>query len=621
MKRLTKCNIGEIRPTQILYSYGVGSIVDLTNISAMIMGLDYWDTNHMERITEERLLAAVKSYLGNQVKDLMLPPSRDENYNPFDWDTVYGIRVSPFPRWYRCPKCNYLGPISSGLFELKTDPYNVDKIRYVHTTCRKAVKPPNVIPARFLVACEDGHLDDFPWSRFVHKWQDGCNGSLRIREVGISGTPRDIIVSCDGCGTSRTMADAFEEAAQPTGFMQCTGRHPHLRTSDTGGCAANQFMKPILTGASNSWFPITTSAISIPSKDSRLDQKIDENKALLKHATSFEILEAFYNAGNLKPFMEFSPKEIWAAWQKHLNQDEQTADESSSDLKLPEWQGLTDPKDNLTSDEFKLSEEEIPNGYEQYFEKIVLVERLKEVNALVGFTRIDSPSGFNEIGEIPEDKRAPLSRNQPTWVPVSIVRGEGIFFQFKEESIQQWLDNTDVRALNNRFFEAHCQWRRRRTIPQEELGYPGMRYVLLHSFSHAIMRQFCLECGYTSASLKERIYSINSNNPDEAMAGVLIYTSSPDSEGTLGGLVNLGRKANLQKHLDHGLENIRLCSSDPLCAEHLPSEEGENLHGSSCHSCIFAPETSCENGNKYLDRSVLIESVCNTTCSFFKNNE
>ena len=91
--------------------------------------------------------------------------------------------------------------------------------------------------------------------------------------------------------------------------------------------------------------------------------------------------------------------------------------------------------------------------------------------------------------------------------------------------------------------------------------------------------------------------------------GVLIYTAAPDSEGTLGGLVSLGKPETLERHLDQALDNVRLCASDPLCAEHHPYRDGITLHAASCHACLFAPETSCERGNKYLDRAVLVSTV------------
>jgi hypothetical protein len=144
-----------------------------------------------------------------------------------------------------------------------------------------------------------------------------------------------------------------------------------------------------------------------------------------------------------------------------------------------------------------------------------------------------------------------------------------------------------------------------------------MRYVLLHSLAHGLMRQLTLQCGYTAASVRERIYSRGPSEDHEPMAGVLIYTAASDSEGTLGGLVSLGESKVLTTHLAQALEGIGLCASDPLCAEHSPSRDALTLHGAACHACLFAPETSCERGNKYLDRSVLVPTVERTDFAYF----
>ena len=179
-----------------------------------------------------------------------------------------------------------------------------------------------------------------------------------------------------------------------------------------------------------------------------------------------------------------------------------------------------------------------------------------------------------------------IARGNPSWVPANEIRGEGIFFQFSETEIQHWLGR--VQRLNLEFFSAHNQWRKDRGLQPPEDFYPGLRYVLLHSFAHALIRQLSLECGYTAASLRERIYSRNPSTDRPEMAGVLIYTAAPDSEGTLGGLVSLGEPGILERHLNQAMDSMRLCSSDPLFAEHHPGKEGTSLHGASCHACLFA---------------------------------
>jgi hypothetical protein len=182
--------------------------------------------------------------------------------------------------------------------------------------------------------------------------------------------------------------------------------------------------------------------------------------------------------------------------------------------------------------------------------------------------------------------------------------------------MRQWAER--LQPYDALFREAHQRWRSARGLEPAHEYYPGMRYVLLHSFAHSLIRQLAVECGYTAASLRERIYARGPGEEKPEMAGVLIYTAAPDSEGTLGGLVSLGEPTTLERHLDQALDAMRLCASDPLCAEHHPYRDGITLHAASCHACLFAPETSCERGNKYLDRAVLVPTVERSDIVFFE---
>ncbi|OKH33163.1 hypothetical protein NIES2119_24195 [[Phormidium ambiguum] IAM M-71] len=613
--------VGELRPSQILFSSGIGSVVDLPNLSTMVMGLDDWDITHASELGEERLLAAVRRELGNQVKKLLTPPVASESSSTIlDESVKIGIPVSPFPTWALCPQCRLLAPLKSGLFQLKTDRYRPDQNRYVHSNCPKGKYPPTVIPARFLVACQHGHLDDFPWHYFVHKGNSNCKGSLRLYEYGVSGSATDIEVKCDTCNASRRMSDAFGELGKKN-MPQCRGRNPHLRSFDEDGCT--QQMKSILLGASNSWFPITLSVLSIPTTINQLGQLVEKHWMVLEKAIAIEILAAFRQIGQLKEFAKYSDTEIWQEIEGKRKGTNEADPIDVKDIKTPEWQVFSQANTNLNNADFWLTPVAAPKNYESYFEKVVLVERLREVRALVGFTRIESPGDYAETGELPEEYWASLSRSVPKWVPASEVRGEGIFIQFREQAIQHWLSSTPrLKTYDQQSLEAHRLWRRARSLEPLDANYPGVRYILLHSFAHALMRQLAIECGYTAASLRERIYSKYPNEDNGPMAGVLLYTAAPDSEGTLGGLVSLGEPNTLGRHIDQALEQMRLCASDPLCAEHTPLQNTTSLHWAACHACLFSPETSCERGNKYLDRTLLIPTMKSdlNELAFFKFN-
>jgi len=259
-----------------------------------------------------------------------------------------------------------------------------------------------------------------------------------------------------------------------------------------------------------------------------------------------------------------------------------------------------------------------PDEYAEVIQQVVLVERLREVRALTGFTRIESLSDYTEEEELPTDHIMSLSRHAPRWVPAAEVRGEGIFLQFREDTLADWLEQAAVVRQNDAFYSAHVRWRKSRNIDTPEANYPGLRYVLLHTFAHALMRQLTLECGYSAASIRERIYALAPDKEGGPMAAILLYTAAPDSEGTLGGLVSMGKSEILGWHIAGALEQIQYCASDPLCAEH-KSKEDRTLHEVACHACMFVPETSCERGNKYLDRAMLVRTVERDDLAFFQN--
>lgn len=610
-----KAKVGELRPSQLITTFGVGCVVDLPQISAMVMGLDDWPVHATEELGEERLLASVRALLGGQVKSLRCPPVPEETNqfvsSPFDAEAKIGIPVAPFPRWMLCTLCRLLAPLSAGLFELKTDPFRPERARYVHH-CQTGRKSPTVVPARFIVACPNGHIDDFPWIEFVHEGDKGCTGPLRLFELGISGEAADVLVKCDKCDKSRRMLYAFGEEGSAN-MPHCEGRRPHLRDREEEGCKV-EHVKAMLQGASNAWFSVLLSALSVPTASQKLDQLVDENWVKLEKVKNKDVLEYARATGDLKDFVSYSDGELWEAIEKKRGGGDAAGE--ASDIKTPEWTVFTNPDPSFVGRDFLLREVTPPPDYAQFLEKVVLAERLREVRALVGFTRIESPGDFGEPYQIPDDQLVPLSRAAPTWVPTSEVRGEGIFFHFSDDAISAWETETTRKIHNDEFFEAHRAWRAARRL-EPDTNYPSLRYVLLHSFAHALIRQLASECGYTAASIRERIYSAPTSD-GTPMAGVLLYTAAPDSEGTLGGLVSLGQPQVLGRHLDQAFEAMRLCASDPLCSEHRPTRQALTLHGAACHACLFVPETSCERGNKYLDRSVLVKTMERDDLAFFE---
>jgi len=611
--------LGALRPSQLIFTFGVGSLVDLPAMSVIVMGLDDWDIRYCKELEEDRLVAAIQKRLGHQVAKLYLPPIKPESVSQNSTGPAIGVPVAPFPRWLKCSLCDTMATVESGVFKLVQNPYHPDKTSFVHPGCQrsKLQKSPSALPVRFLLACREGHLTDFPWLEFVHKGNPPCQpSSLTMREFGASGDASDIIVKCHKCGVDRRMSDAFDTDAR----FACSGHHPHLRVFDTQDC--QETARTILLGASNSWFASALSALSIPSATDKLGKLIEEQWADLKDVENLEDVgfhrKKLHRFQSLIPlFNKFDDASIWAAIEfKHTHKSEGSM--SEADLKLPEWQVFFRPEQAQESKDFKLTTVSPPSGFEKYFHDTVLVERIREVRALLGFTRIESNADFAEATTLHDARMTRLSRESPTWLPASEVRGEGIFLRLREDVLAAWISSTVVSSREREFLDAHKAWRRARNIEPFEDGFPGIRLVLLHSLSHAIMRQLVLDCGYTASSIRERIYSRNAADEGGPMAGILLYTAAPDSEGTLGGVVELGEPFALGRHLQQALESMRLCASDPLCSEHAPDNLGRGIQGACCHACLFAPETACEVGNRYLDRSTLVDTFTSIGTAFFK---
>ncbi|WP_371061538.1 DrmB family protein [Rhodosalinus sp. 5P4] len=607
--------VGQVRPSQLLWTYGPGALVDLPNLSVVTLGTDRWEKSRCQPIDEQRLLAAVKRVLGPQVESLRVPPfTREENVERYSAESLIGVPVRPFPRWLRCVKCGLLSEYDLGLFECK-EHFKPERTRFVHKDCTgskgdQKAKDADAVPARFLLACRDGHLDDFPWHYFVHSGPSGCKGTLRFFESGASLQTENLWVKCDTCGASRSMAHAFGKAGKDN-LPACRGRHPHL---DEYGERCEEQARAVLLGATNSWFPITLSALAIPvavgSARDIVDALWDDFEDVEDKAELKGILKALKKREAIPGLDDFTLDEIWSAIKaKRSGEGESAVD--AADIKGPEWKVLTNPHPPTDWPHFLSKPVAAPKSFEKGISSVLLLERLREVNALLGFTRVEAP----EEGGAPEERpaRAALCKGAPEWVPASEVHGEGIFIRFDLAAIEDWEKRDAVITRDRHLTGGHRGWRAARRLDPEE-HYPGIRYAMLHTVAHLLIRELALECGYNAASIRERIYADTSGKEDQA--GILIYTAAADSDGTLGGLVDLGHPENLGRLLRQALARSQVCSSDPLCAEHRP-EKDRSLHAAACHACSFVAETSCEFGNRYIDRALVVPTLDETGAAFF----
>lgn len=600
--------VGSVRPSDLLFSAGIGSLVDLPRLSVVVRGLEYWDHHgsDVRHISEPRLLERVRQVVGPQVRELRPPPLRDARSSDDADARRVGVPVAPFPRWLRCTRCNLLAGLNAEgtrPFELyNVAPTRPDRARFVHADCagvRFTSHAPSVIPARFVLVCEEGHLDDFPYSDYTHggvPCSHGVEERLTLLDPGSSMGSR-VTLRCR-CGASRTMADALRHHRMPQrGFLPgCRGRHPHLGTYDDT-CEAQ--VRAMVLGASNQWFGLVESALYVPHQRGELEKMVDGSWPRLRDVTSREVLEFALKGEFVDLARDHHPDDIWEVIQRRQQDDVSPVPQEPLQLRAREFEVLCDPLQAGGDPDFSAVAVTPPARWAQLLARVVRVERLRETRALVGFTRVEAP----EWGDNDSSRRAPLSLRPPEWLPAAETRGEGIFLALREDVVRAWEQRAVESLRMTALREAYGRWRANRHLPGEPTSnWPGDRYLMLHTLSHLLIREIALECGYSASSIRERIYFDESRGE----AGILLYTSATDSEGTLGGLVRLAAPHEMGRIIDQAVASALRCSSDPLCSEHVPSATDDSLHGAACHACLFASETTCENGNRFLDRAFVV---------------
>ena len=641
----------KIRRSQVASIYGVGSIYQFKDTknrnseyeSLMLASIDEWfpnldDVHPVWTINEPRL----QSYLNKDF--FVIPPdyrSNSENQKIRNQKLPY-IR---FPRWHRCPSCGLMQKVgrlvdSESLVcnakeELKNESDNIKKL---FSTCLNSKKNTErkLIPVRFLVACEHGHIDDFPFEEWVHLGSKvkANSGKHIIKSFGGRGGNSSLLglkFKCVKCNSKEVDISRFFEKNLDTniknedlgpGFRDinhsCTGNRPWIGDYESN-CKARQ--KVLLRGASNVYYPTTKSSIYIP--------------IITNEAFSIEILELINNEDfwnlvkdegdenldtilkartvgtNLK--VEILKKAILKKREGLFNKTQKELEDENflikdEEYKFQEYDFIINKKttdeDELVKHKFDIKEYK---ELGKYFSSIILVDKLKETRVHTGFSRLNPYEGGSS------SFKQTLGEKTRKWLPAIQVHGEGIFFEFNKEEIEKWTQNFDINkleALNKNY----NKFRIKRKLHERVIDY---KFLLIHTFSHLLMNRLCFNCGYSSASLKERIYC-NLFDKKNEMQGVLIYTSAGDSEGTLGGLVREGEPKNLNKIVYEAVSKAVNCSYDPVCIQ-TKSQGLGGSNSSSCHACTFVSETSCEENNQLLNRTLIIGDKRNNSKGFFED--
>ena len=590
-----------IRQSQLITTYGPGAMIDLPDYSVVVSGLQDWASLRREKVDEPRLVAKLCRLLDVQTLELYTPPRHEENATR---TAPVGARI--FPTWFIVK-------------DAKPSPGNPQwrrrrLVRWSHLTNRRFIdenreKKP-VVPVRFVCGCRRGHIDDLNWRAFIHKTGRACARPLWIEERGTSGDIADTFGICE-CGEERSLYGALGSGTSALG--RCDGKRPWIGQYAQEDCGEGYRL--LVRTASNAYFPQVMSVISLPEFDAGLADKVSSQYERLKTADDLDMLKNFRKIPELAAaFADIADEEVIVEYQRQKG----GSDSEETPVKVAEFRILDKGDASIGKDSSQsrfyaeTSQRTAWDPHNDSFlagaDKLVLVHRLREVVSLLGFTRFEAISPDKD-GELDLDVVRAALAETINWLPAIEHRGEGIFVSFKGDAIARWLARPGVRARGQKIEAGWRAWAKERHRP--EAGFPGLPYVMLHSLSHMLMTSIALDCGYPASSLRERVYAGDSG------FGILIYTGSSDSEGTLGGLVEAGRR--LVQHLRAALTSNQLCSNDPVCAEHVPDSqyEGRLLHGAACHGCLLIAETSCEQRNDFLDRALVVPTVGTADAAFF----
>lgn len=590
-----------LRQSQLITTYGPGAMVDLPRYSVIISGLQGWSLLGREKVDEPRLVAKLKHLLSVPSLELYTPPRHEENEQK---PTPVDARI--FPTWF-IVKDAVKSPRNPQWRRRRLVRWDhLDNHRFHDEQGNR--KP--VVPVRFVCGCRRGHIDDLDWRVFVHQSGRACELPLWIEERGTGADIGDTFGVCN-CGEERSLYEASSPNSGALG--RCKGKRPWIGQHAREACG--EPYRLLVRTASNAYFPQTMSVISLPEFDAGLATKVSMHYARLKVVDDLGALKDFRNVPELDAtFSDIEDAVVMAEYNRQRGNGEQ----EDIPVKAAEFEILNKGNSYIGEDDARskfyaetLTRTDWDPDHDTLLaavDKLVLVHRLREVVSLLGFTRFEAFSPDKD-GELDLDViRASLAETI-TWLPAVENRGEGVFLSFRTEEVQEWMQRPDVQERGQLIFERWKIWAEQHQRSLD--GFPGLAYVMLHSLSHMLMTSISLDCGYPASSLRERVYA------GEGGYGILIYTGSSDSEGTLGGLVETGR--NLSGYLRRTLEDGRLCSNDPVCAEHAPEVQLEErmLQGAACHGCLLIAETSCEQRNDFLDRALVIPTVSVENAAFF----
>lgn len=580
----------EIRAGTITGPAGVGAVIDVGSESFIVPGINLWSQKGLRIVQLPRL--------SSRLRKVLKGPSLEK---PF-------LQVRRFPRAMFCDKCRRMTSWRTDL-----------EIEGKEPGCPHGGCNGKLVPMRFVAACEDGHIDDIHWSRWAHSGSDearNCRSHDKLRftvdeTAGTAGLA-SLRVSCEVCGSGRSLEDLVSKEKARHVLGKCSGRHPWVY----GNAEQCEHHAEVLQrGATNLHYPVGVSALDIPTEV--LGNPVEDYAEQVTTHGTYPTLQQLKkdtqgaNGSFIAVVAQMIAKDIGCsidvvmavAAAETPNEPDGDAPEEPEQLEqavllAEEWKtmacALADG--SILGPNFRAIAEplgrDVPKWASNVVNGVLLIERLREVRAFLGFQRVKPGTAGKTV--------SPDVNGTENWLPVTEVFGEGILLSFDFERLDAWSKSLPIGELET------LERLENKRVSEEFWFLPKVNpaFVALHALSHLMLRRITFECGYSSSSLKERLYF----DAEERHGGILIYTADGDSEGSLGGLVRQGRADRLAQTLYEAVEQGRWCSADPVCAE----TAGQGLGGfnrASCHACQLVAETSCGHANTMLDRRLLLDEA------------
>ena len=584
-----------LRQSQVITTYGPGALLDLPEHAAIVGGLDTWPhPGKLEQIDESRLAEVIYRITGVVAPKLYAPPPAPGA----PWEQRQDIGAWRFPEWF--------------VVQFVESEGREQKRRLVRRTALENGKFEGkaVVPTRFVRACTRGHVDDLDWYGFVHRGDDPCRRDLWLVERGTSGDLSDLWVRC-ACGKQRSLYEAKQLESKALGT--CRGTRPWLGKNTEEDCDLPSRL--LIRTATNAYFPQVVSVLSLPDRGSDVDRVVTELWGTLQGVNAKADLEIFKRLPEVATGLDgYEDEEVFKAVMRH--KDGGTGDRN---LKAVELDALLKAKEGFGDDDEPVDPNfharRLPDhvwrtpgsSLSKDIASVIQLHRLREVMALIGFTRLEAQ--MRDIhGEYDTDVERADIATEPEWFPAVENRGEGLFVQLSSDAVDDWMERPAVLERIEALRRGHMAWQKKRKSRRD---FPGGAYILLHTLAHLLIQSLAMRCGYPASSIRERIYV------EDERYGILLYTATPDAEGTLGGLVQQAR--HVEGHLADALRAAMLCSNDPVCAQHEPDSSMEHrwLHGAACHGCALIAETSCEMRNDHLDRALVVPTLALAEAAFF----